>query len=262
MKYEYLCRQWNLREKRSEYKNNLIAKEILLKYLEKIKETELPYQITSNAIDSLIYNYFYIKDSDNESKNNEILNLYNFNYSMSIHNAIYYLLATEREYVDCIDPLSWPGVEEINICDSKYSLNTILGNIEVYKASELFSSSSSEYIFNKKLMGQCYGRTYDFLKENRDYQAVLSYMPYFFYGGHYHAYLEKDGNILDIASNAFYSSKDSIDKIFCGEIIAKLSYSQVQKKFNILKKTTPNISSKPKLLTLALYYDRKNYQKK
>ena len=96
MKYEYLCRQWNLREKRSEYKNNLIAKEILLKYLEKIKETELPYQITSNAIDSLIYNYFYIKDSDNESKINEILNLYNFNYSMSIHNAIYYLLATER----------------------------------------------------------------------------------------------------------------------------------------------------------------------
>lgn len=262
MKYEDLCKQWNLREKRSENKNSLIAKEVLLKYLEKIKETELPYQITNNAINSLIYNYFYIKDSDNESKINEILNLYNFNYSMSIHNAIYYLLATEREYVDCIDPLSWPGVKEINISDSKYSLNTILGNIEVYKASEIFSSTSSEYIFNKNLMGECYGRTYDFLKENRDYHAVLSFMPHFFYGGHYHAYLEKDGNVLDIASNAFYDSKYSIDKIFCGEIIAKLSYTQVQKKFKMLKKTTPKISSKPKLLTLALYYDRKNYQQK
>ena len=111
-------------------------------------------------------------------------------------------------------------------------------------------------------MGQCYERTYDFLKKNRDYKAVLAYMPHFFCGGNYHAYLEKDSEVLDIASNAFYSSKESIDKIFCGEIIAKLSYSQVQEKFNIIRKTTPEINSKQKLLTLALYYDRKNHLKK
>ena len=145
---------------------------------------------------------------------------------------------------------------------SKYILDTVLGDIEVFKASKLFSNSSSYHIFNKDLMGQCYERSYDFLKENRDYKAVLAYMPNFFYGGNYHAYLEKDEQVLDIASNAFYSSKESIDKIFCGETIAKLTWKQVQQKFEQIKSTTPNINSRQKLLTLTLYYDNKNYQRR
>lgn len=95
--------------------------------------------------------------------------------------------------------------------------------------------------------------------ENNDYQAVLSYMPNFFYGGHYHAYLKKDGNVLDIALNAFYTSKESIDKILCGKVIAELTYKQVQKKFKAIKNIVPNVDSKQKLLTLALYYDRKKH---
>ena len=181
---------------------------------------------------------------------------------MSIHNAIYYLLATERECADSVNPASWPGINDIKMLESKYILDTVLGNIEVFKASKLFSDSLSYHIFNKELMGQCYERTYDFLRENRDYQAVLAYMPNFFFGGNYHAYLEKDGRVLDIASNAFYSSKESIDKIFCGEVIAKLTWKQVQQKFEQIKNTTSNISSRQKLLTLTLYYDNKNYQRR
>lgn len=262
MKYQDFCRQIELREDKSNYKNNVIAEKVLSEYLDKIEKSDISYRITGNFIEDLIYNYFLIKGTKNEKEFNEILNSYNFNYSMSIHNAIYYLLATEREYVDNINPLLWPGVKEINKCDSKYILNTVLGKIEVYKASEFFANSSYYHIFNKKLMGECYERTYDFLRENKDYQAVLSYMPDFFEGGNYHAYLKKDGQVLDIASNAIYFSKDSIDKIFCGETIAELSWKQVQKKFNVIKNTTPMISSKQKLLTLTLYYDMKNHQKK
>ena len=177
---------------------------------------------------------------------------------MSIHNAIYYLLATDREYDNTIDPLLWPGINDIKRNESKYILSTILGTIEVYKASEILSDSKSYHIFEKDLMGQCYERTYDFLRENNDYRVVLSYMPNFFYGGHYHAYLEKDNEVLDIASNALYYSEQSINKILCGETLSKLTYKQLKQKFNTIKNTIPNIGSKNKLLTLALYYDRKN----
>ena len=262
MKYQDFCRQIELREDKSNYKNNVIAEKVLSEYLDKIEKSDISYRITGNFIEDLIYNYFLIKGTKNEKEFNEILNSYNFNYSMSIHNAIYYLLATDREYVPNSNPLLWPGIIEINKFGPKYVLSTVLGKIEVYKASEFLANSASYHIFNKQLMGKCYERTYDFLRENRDYQVVLSYMPDFFYGGNYHAYLEKNGQVLDIASNAIYLSKESIDKIFCGETIKKISWKQVQKKFNSIKNTNPEINYRQKLLTLTLYYDIKNNQKK
>lgn len=232
MKYEDFYRQIQLREKKPNLKNELIAKKVLLK----LSKKDLPYPIIEQFSESLLYNYFYLKGTEYEMEFNELLNLYKFNYSMSIHNAIYYLLATKNEYTNCINPLKWPGVYEIYIIDSKYVLKTIMGEIEVYKASEQFSTINSRYIFDRKLMGKCYERTYDFVKENKDYQVILSYMPNFFCGGNYHAYLEKGNQVLDIASNALYSSKESISKIFRGEEIAKLSYHQIEKKFSYIKK--------------------------
>ena len=261
MKYEDFCKQLELRETIPNEKNNLIAANFLLKYLQTIKEKELSYP-TGNPIEDLLYEYFSLKGTEKEENFIKLLNDYHFKYSMSIHNAIYYLLATPREFIENIDPLSWPGMQNIKRDNANYKLETILGNIEVYKASQIFSKTPSYHIFHKNLMGECYERTYDFLKENTDYLAVLSYMPNFFYGGHYHAYLEKENQILDIASNAFYPSKESAKKILCGEIVAKLSWKQVQEKFKQIKNTTKNINSRQKLLTLTLYYDRKNHQKK
>lgn len=106
-------------------------------------------------------------------------------------------------------------------------------------------------------MGQCHDRTWDFLKENPDYQAVLAYMLNFFLGGHYHAYLEKDGNVLDIAANAFYDNPDSIEKIFNGEIIKKVTYKQAIDDFERVKRKMPGVQNSQKLLTLSLYYDIK-----
>lgn len=257
MKYEDFYKWEKLREINPNIKENLIAKNIISKYLEKTCKNQLAYQ-TGFPIEDLLYEYFLVKETENENIFIELLNSYNFNYSMSIHNAIYYLLATEKEKEDSISPLSWPGIKSIDRFDSRYILDTTIGTIEVFKASEVLSNSKSYDIFNKALMGQCYSRTYDFLKENRDYRAVLSYMPNFFYGGHYHTYLEKENEILDIASNALYYSKESIDKIFCGDIIAKLSYKQVQKKFNNIINTSCDLKDKNKLLTLTLYYDMKN----
>lgn len=256
MKYNDFYKQEELREIKPEQKNNAIAEKFILEYLKMTCKERLLYQ-TGIPIEDLLYEYFSIKGTETEEFFLDLLNSYKFNYSMSIHNAIYYLLATEREYIDTINPLLWPGIKNIEKDKSRYILNTTLGTVEVYKASEILSNSKSSHIFKKDLMGQCFERSYDFLRENPDYRAVLSYMPNFFCGGHYHAYLEKDNEVLDIASNALYYSKQSINKILCGEIIAKLTYKEVQQKFNTIKNTTPNISSKNKLLTLALYYDRK-----
>lgn len=259
MKYQDFYKRIELRERKPSQKDNLIAEQFMLKYLERTdKITSL--HLTGISIEDLLYKYFELKGTEDEKVFLELLNSYKFNYSMSIHNSIYYLLANEREYVDEIDPLLWPGVNDIKKDKQKYTLNTILGTIEVYKASDILFDSKSYHIFKKDLMGQCYERTYDFLRENKDYRAVLSYMPNFFYGGHYHAYLEKNDEVLDIASNAVYYDKQSISKILCGEILARLTYKQVQQKFNTIKNTTPNINSKNKLLTLALYYDKKNNQ--
>lgn len=256
MKYEDFFRQQYLRTQKPNLKNDLIAKKLLLK----LGVKNLPYPAIGDFSESLLYNYFYLKGTEYENKFNELLNLYHFNYSMSIHNAIYYLLATDDERVDSINPGNWPGIQEINKIDSKYNLNTVLGEIEVFKASEQYSNTHSSYIFERQLMGKCYERTYDFVKENQDYQAVLAYMPNFFCGGNYHAYLKKDNQVLDIASNALYVSEKSIDKIFNGEEIVELSYSQIEKKFRLLKHRIPKISNNSKLLTLALYYDHKNHR--
>lgn len=256
MRYNDFYKQAKLREKKPNQKDNLIAETFISRYLEEMHKTELSYQI-GTPIEKLLYEYFLIKGTKNEKIFLNLLNSYNFNYASSIHNAIYYLLATDREYVENVNPLLWPGINNIKKDESKYILNTILGIIEVYKADEILFDSDSYHIFEKDLIGHCCERSYDFLRENKDYKVVLSYMPNFFYGGHYHTYLESDNGVLDIESNALYCSKQSIDKILCGEILAKLTYKQVNKKFKTLINTAPNIKQKNKLLTLALYYDRK-----
>lgn len=256
MKYIDYCRQFELRETIPGNKNLLIAYDVICEYLKEVKKNDLSIR-TGNYIEDLLYEYFAVKGSVDENILKEIMDYYKFNYSMSIHNAIYYLLSTDREHVDDIDPCLWPGIINIDFDGFKYIIRTIIGDIEVYKADKVMADSKYSYIFMKDLMGQCYERSLEILKENNDYRVILSYMPNFFYGGHFHAYLKSDECILDIASNAIYYSIDSANKVLCGEVVAELTYKQVMKKYNTLKNVAPNISSRNKLLTLALYYDQK-----
>lgn len=239
-----------------EIKESILCSQILALFQENYPD--YPFDITGNYIEDLLYLYFSLKGKKHDDELNNILNSYNFNYQMSIHNAIYYLLGKRKELEGVnINPVLWPGVDDIKNSHKGYELDTKLGLIKVRKAQPLFSKTSSAKVFRKQLMGECHERTLDFLRENTDYQAVLSYMPNFFLGGHYHSYLEKDGCILDIASNAFYDDQDSIKKIFNGEVIEKVSYKKVMDDFDRLKKRVTNIPDKQKLLTLSLYYDIK-----
>lgn len=61
MKYGDLYRQIELRERKSEHKNNLIAEKALEHYLKMINEKELPHRITGDFVEDLLYNYFLIK---------------------------------------------------------------------------------------------------------------------------------------------------------------------------------------------------------
>lgn len=260
MRYEDFCRQSKKRERIPAAINEAIAEDFIKEYLGFASKSFFLWAIGSH-IEYLVHEYFEVKGTKTEEDFIKLLNTYNFDYSMSIHNALYYLLATENELDDSVDPASWPGVYEITSQDPKYTLNTVLGTIEVYKASEVLKDSKSIRIFDKPLMGECHERTYDFLKENHDYQAVLSYMPNFFYGGHFHSYLEKDNITLDIASNALYTSPESASKILRGDIIAKLTYKQAKQKFKQIRNLVPNVKPNQRLLTLALYYDQKKDKK-
>lgn len=258
MTYKDLEKHGDMRELESTKKDNEIAEQILYEYLKVCNNPNNPYLEGYNSVEDLLTFYFILKKTCNEKQLQELMDKYNFNYNSSIHNAIYYTLGKEWE-VQGRDPLVWPGIINIqNIDDTKYILDTTSGIINVRKASKIFSKSSSSYIFYRELMGQCYKRSYQFLKENRNFKAVLSYMPNFFYGGHYHAYLEKGSDILDIASNAFYDDPESSSKILCGDIIAKLSFDEVEDEFEKIRKEIPKVKGEDKLLILTLSYDIKN----
>ncbi len=131
-------------------------------------------------------------------------------------------------------------------------------SVKVYKASEIFKNTKSAYIFKRNLMNCCFERSLDFLSQNRDYKAVLSYDNNLFVGGHFHSYLEKDDITLDIASNALYKSREDKEKVLNGEVLAKLTYDEVMIEFMKVLEEIPDLDpDDDKLQVLALYYGKK-----
>jgi len=232
-------------------KENEISALIIRQYYNLTQDTGVIF--TGSGVLDVFYNYFRVKGTNNEKVLLDLLYKFDFDFSMSIHNSIYYLLGKKEELKEgCVSPLGWPGVNSYTRNGSDFVVNTNLGKIKVRRASDIIESE----VFKKHLMNQCYERTYDFLKENRDYRAVLSLMPSFLSGDHYHAYLEKDGNILDIAANAYYEDKKSIDTIFCGEEIVSLTYDEVEEEHMTLKRIYPNLRNNYKLHSIAVYHDK------
>ena len=130
-----------------------------------------PYhKCDDNPLASLLYNYFYLKKKGKHQTLEKVLNKYSINYNSSIHNAIFDLLGSEKD-----KSLLWPGVISEEDDGLLYKLKTNIGIIKVYKASEIFKNTKSAYIFKRKLRNYCHVRSFDFLSENKDYKAVLSY---------------------------------------------------------------------------------------
>ena len=229
--------------------SNQIAENIIREY-KKIG----PYiNIKGTSSDKLLYNYFRLKKKGKHQALDKILNRYNFDYSSSIKRAIYDLLCGERK-----NSLLWPGVISEEDDGFLYRLTTNIGTIKVYKASEIFKDTKSAYIFKRNLMNCCYKRSFDFLSENRDYKAVLSYNNNLFAGWYFHAYLEKDDITLDIAGNALYKSREDKEKVLNGEVLAKLTYDEVLDEFTKVLEEIPDLDpDDDKLQVLALYYGKK-----
>lgn len=240
------------------YYNNFIADKDLNDYFS-LSGTVNFSDDSVSIVDRLCMLYLSIQNTENVFLLKEIIEKYNINYSASIRNAIIRILSRKSELTDdCLSFFSFPGIYGFNQEDERYQLDTILGSITVSKASSLFKKCDSNYIFCNHLINKCFSRTYDFVSQNKDSSlAVLAYMPYMFYGGHYHAYVECNDGILDIASNSFYSSKEDGDKVLAGRIIKKLDYFELEDEFNLLKDKYVDLkdSKYNKLLALSLHYD-------
>ena len=249
MKMDEIERYDNSTEKHYLDLSNQIAEKIIREY----KKVGPYINIKGTSTDGLLYNYFKLKKKGKNQALDKILNRYNINYGSSINRAIYDLLNGEKNR-----SLLWPGVISEEDDGLLYRLETSLGTIKVYKASAIFKNTKSSYIFKENLMNCCFARSLDFLYENRDYKAVLSYNNNIFVGGYFHAYLEKDDITLDIAGNALYKSREDKDKVLKGEVLAKLTYDEALDEFAKVLEEIPDLDSDDdKLQVLALYYGKK-----
>ena len=255
MDYNDYCKQFYLREDLQLYKDLIIAARVLNKFFIKTSGVQMSLLKLKEPLGNLFMEYAANKGTKNEEVFNELLKDNGFNWQFSIHSAIYDLLTLEEDSLEGRTPLDWPGINNIEGNNNHYTLNTVLGDIEVYKASEIFKNTKHYHIFKKELAKNCYFRTYDFLSESDEYKAVLSHQPSAFHNGHYHSYLENDEAVLDIATNALYYSKESAAKVLTGEKLATLSYEQVNQEFASLKDSLPEECEENKLLTLTLYHD-------
>lgn len=205
-----------------------------------------------NPLNNLLLNYMKMKEKNKEAVLDDILDKYGINYNSSVQSAISYLL-NDSPYT-----LLWPGIISKDKVNSKYILETKHGKICVYKASEFFSHSKIGYVFRRRLRGQCFDRTLEFIEEKRDYRAVLSFEDNLLGGGHFHTYLEKGNMTLDISSNALYIDEEEKNKVLNGQVLEKINYDEIQSYFDKVREEIPNISSNAnKLAVLALYHGMK-----
>lgn len=241
--------------------DNLIANKVLEEYFENIGVANHIISQKLNGINALLSHYFLVKGTQEGILLENIMKKYNFNYSTVIRSAIIHLFGRDCELDSKLDPIKFPGVMSVKKFDDNYQLETVLGNITVTKASSLFRDTSSHYVFYNHLVGECFKRSYDFAKASiENCQVVLSYIPNVFYAGHYHAYLELESGVLDIASNSFYLSKEDSSRVLEGRIIKKLTYSEIEEKHTFLEERYPELKDTKynKLLKLSLYYDFKD----
>lgn len=257
MTYEDLKRQCVMREEIPLYEGTQILRNIITEYMVTSFEP-LPYYNGNDYYSMLFYNYYLLYDTPAGKYLQSIMEKYNFNYSNSIHNALYNLLGKQEDLKNRgFNPLWWPGINSIEVKNSCYQVDSIHGTIRVYKASEVFANTSFAPIFEKALVHNCYSRTEDYAKLDKDCEVVLSYLPNFFYGGHYHAYVKKEDRVLDIAANAYYPFKEDSEIVFRGDILYQGTYEGLEDTYYSLEKEIPILKDDQgdKLHVLSLYYD-------
>lgn len=219
------------------------ARKVVMDYLYGYGNLSLVFEEPRTNIEELYFMYFRLRNFHSEKSLEKIMQGYGYTYDNAIHEAIYNLLIREEDIsAYCkLDPGLFPGIKRISRkidggCH-KYTLDTKKGRVEVYQATEVFCDSKSSHIFKKDLIGNCYDRSLDFIKENKDFNVIISYLRNHFVKGHFHAYLERDEEILDIAGNAYYIAHEFSDRVLNGIKLLKLSYEEIEEFHEKVKDT-------------------------
>ncbi|GEM_PF-6055815 len=239
------------------YKNDAMAKKVINEYLKKNNLYFDVYKLPFYSLHHLINGYYYLKKIGKEKELDEILQKCNFNYAFSIRNAIYdlFLLEKDKRRYRSVKPTLWPGVINVENDGPLFKVDTVLGTINVYKASEVIANK----IFNQNLCGRCFEVSEEYVTENPEYKVVLSYMPYAFIGGDYHAYLRRDSEVLDLAANALFTDS-STDLLYPRCPIKELSLDEMNSTYEDLKIQDSEVEDDYKLHVLAIHYDRLRHQ--
>ena len=235
------------------YKNDTIAKKVINEYLRKNNLYFDVYKLPFYNLNHLLNGYYYLKKIGKARELDEILQRYNFNYAFSIRNAIYdlFLLERDKRRYQTVKPTLWPGVNSIENNGPLFKVDTVLGTIIVYKASEIIANK----IFDQNLCGLCFEVSEKYVTENPEYKVVLSYMPYAFIGGDYHAHLRRDNEVLDLAANALFTDS-SADLLYPRCPITELTLDEMNSTYENLKRQDSEVEDDYKLHVLAIHYDR------
>lgn len=181
----------------------------------------LPYKELTKLQDTFIYNYVELSKYQKDEVS-LLLKQKNCNQQALLDECIYEALSSNP----LINIKDVPLINKATNDKDKMILETTVGTIRLGKASEYFKDTQSSYIFNKKLTGECFDRTLEFVKENEEYDAIVSYVPNIFVGGHYHAYAKCNDTIVDSASNAIYFDNTG-NLIEQGDIIFTDKYANI-----------------------------------
>lgn len=198
-----------------------VLEQVLMYFKHLAIRYNLPYKELTKLQDTFIYNYVELS----KYQKDEVLLLLkqkNCNQQALLDECIYEALSSNP----LINIKDVPLINKATNDKDKMILETTFGTIRLGKASEYFKDTKSSYIFNKKLTGECFDRTLEFVKENEEYDAIVSYVPNIFVGGHYHAYAKCNDTIVDSASNAIYFDNTG-NLIEQGDIIFTDKYTNI-----------------------------------
>ena len=198
-----------------------VLEQVLMYFKHLAIRYNLPYKELTKLQDTFIYNYVELSKYQKDEVS-LLLKQKNCNQQALLNECIYEALSSNP----LINIKDVPLINKATNDKDKMILETTFGTIRLGKASEYFKDTKSSYIFNKKLTGECFDRTLEFVKENEEYDAIVSYVPNIFVGGHYHAYAKCNDTIVDSASNAIYFDNTG-NLIEQGDIIFTDKYTNI-----------------------------------
>lgn len=198
-----------------------VLEQVLMYFKHLAIRYNLPYKELTKLQDTFIYNYVELSKYQKDEVS-LLLKQKNCNQQALLNECIYEALSSNP----LINIKDVPLINKATNDKDKMILETTFGTIRLGKASEYFKDTKSSYIFNKKLTGECFDRTLEFVKENKEYDAIVSYVPNIFVGGHYHAYAKCNDTIVDSASNAIYFDNTG-NLIEQGDIIFTDKYANI-----------------------------------